>query len=579
MENTTQREATLEDAKQLGLNKTEFESVKTLLGRTPNYIEVIVYGEMWSENLSFKNSIKHLSALPTIKSVDLENGTQFSLTIENKQYKKHKDSTKQAIAKVTSYQLGNIEDENTIPSIKKTVETANKTTTTDGRNVFFDKSFNNNAISDTFSLETATTTDQSQDKLELLKNHLTKIIASHIEASEKDITVEQEKELIQCSYKNKIIVNIPLSTISVGEGTPVYDREHTEPDYFQEYKTISIDDIPEPEDLREVATYLLRSPNIASKRWFNNQIGTRKSIPENTSVKPLENEQQAIALTTTCQPRYVHADPETGAAICIAEASRKIICAGGTPKATALSLNFGNPYNPETYWQFVNTIKGLTAACTKFNTPVLDKNMSFNNVSMVDGKETAILPSPNLGMMGIIEDRDKVMTPDFKHKGDLIFIIGEAVECIASSEYLFSYHNHKKSPAPYFNLEKELATQLVVKSLIQKDLINAAHDCSRGGLFITLTEMSMSKELGFDIVTDAEIREDAFLFGEASGRIIVGVNEDSEDDFIEYMMNAGVNYTLLGHVTQGKLVVDDIHYGFIQAAKTIYNTAIEKTIG
>src|SRR5690554_6600099 len=177
-------------------------------------------------------------------------------------------------------------------------------------------------------------------------------------------------------------------------------------------------------------------------------------------------------------------------------------------------------------------------------------------------------------MIGIVDDKKKTMSLDFKNKGDLIFIIGEAVECIASSEYLYSYHGIKASPAPYFNMDKEFEMQELVKTIIQKDLVNAVHDCSKGGIFIALTEMAMPNELGFDIVTDAEIREDAFLFGEATGRVLVGVNEESEEDFIEFMMHCGVNFTLLGHVTQGKMVVDDDHFGFIQAAKKSYDKAL-----
>lgn len=577
MGSTIRRKTTIEDASMLGLNKNEFEAIQTLLGRTPNYTETVIYGELWSEESSFKNSIKYLSNLPTAKSIDLGNGTQFRIKIET-----NNTEAKQTLIKLTSFQLGSIENEEIISKVKDIVKTVNQNTTVDGRNVFFNKSFNNNPIINTFSAEIIPNTDdhsKNRSDFDLLADKIAKTIANHLDIDSKEIKISEEKEHILCAYKNEIIASLPTSSLTLGEGTPIYDREYTEPSYLQEFENISINDVVEPDDLREVATYLLKNTNTASKRWFNNQIGTRKSIPENTSVKPVENTNQALAFTVTCNPRYVYADPAKGTSISIAEAARKIICAGATPKAISTVLNFGNPYNPETYWQFVNTIKGMAIASEKFNTPLTDKSVSFNNVSMINGIETPILPSPTIGIVGVIENKDKVMTPDFKHKGDLIFIIGEAVECIASSEYLYSYHNFKKSPAPYFNLEKEYETLQVVRSLIQKDLINAAHDCSRGGLFITLTEMSMSKELGFDIVTDAEIREDAFLFGEASGRIIVGVNEDSEDDFIEYMMNAGVNYTLLGHVTQGKLVVDDIHYGFIQAAKTIYNTAIEKTIG
>ena len=181
-------------------------------------------------------------------------------------------------------------------------------------------------------------------------------------------------------------------------------------------------------------------------------------------------------------------------------------------------------------------------------------------------------------MIGILEDKSRAMSLDFKQKGDLIFIIGESHDDISSSEYLASFHGIKASPAPYFDLEKEYEVQDTIKGLIINELINAAHDVSDGGLFISLTEMAMPRDLGFDIVTDAEIREDAFLFGESQGRVVVSVSEETEEDFIEFMMGSNVNFTLLGHVTKGKLMVDDEHFGFIAEAKELFNNALGKKL-
>jgi phosphoribosylformylglycinamidine synthase len=170
------------------------------------------------------------------------------------------------------------------------------------------------------------------------------------------------------------------------------------------------------------------------------------------------------------------------------------------------------------------------------------------------------------------------MSLDFKQKGDLIFIIGQSYNDISSSEYLVSHHGVKASPAPYFNLDEEFELHQVVSGLIHENLINAAHDVADGGLFVTLTEMAMPNDLGFDIVTDSEIREDAFLFGEGQGRVVVTVNEDQEDEFLESMMQSGISYTLLGHVTKGKLMIDDEHYGFIAEAKDLFNNALGKIL-
>jgi len=334
--------------------------------------------------------------------------------------------------------------------------------------------------------------------------------------------------------------------------------------------------------LKEVAISLLKNPNIASKRWvyeqYDSMVGTKTMTtnrPSDAGIVNIKGTDKALAMTVDCNSRYVHADPHVGTAIAVSEAARNIVCAGGNPSAITNCLNFGNPYNPESYWQFVGAIKGMSEACLKFKTPVTGGNVSFYNQTVFDGVEEPVFPTPTIGMIGLVEDKSKIMSLDFKQKGDLIFILGECLNDISSSEYLASYHGITASPAPHFDIEKEFALQETVKGLIQNQLINAAHDCADGGLFIALTEMAMPNELGFDIVSDSEVREDAFLFGEAASRVVVTVAEDFEDEFLEYMLSAGISYTLLGHVTKGKMVIDDEHFGFVQEAKDIYDHALE----
>src|SRR5690554_7839117 len=170
------------------------------------------------------------------------------------------------------------------------------------------------------------------------------------------------------------------------------------------------------------------------------------NAPSDAGIVNIKGTNRALAMTIDCNSRYVNADPEIGTSIAVAEAARNIVCSGGVPSAISNCLNFGNPYNPESYWQYVGAIKGMSAACLKFNTPVTDGNVSFYNQSVINGKEVSVFPTPTIGMIGIVDDKTKTMSLDFKNKGDLIFIIGEAVECIASSEYLYSYHGIKASP-------------------------------------------------------------------------------------------------------------------------------------
>jgi phosphoribosylformylglycinamidine synthase len=299
------------------------------------------------------------------------------------------------------------------------------------------------------------------------------------------------------------------------------------------------------------------------------------NAPSDAGIYYIKGSNKAIALTVDCNARYVQNDPEIGAMIAVTEAARNIVCSGGEPSAITNCLNFGNPYNPEVYWQFVGAIKGMGAACRKLNTPVTGGNVSFYNQTVAeDGTAKPVFPTPTIGMLGVLKDKSLHMTLNFKYKGDLIYLLGESKNDINSSEYLANIVGVRLSPAPYFNIDEEIKLQHCLKALIKNNFINAAHDVSDGGLFIALAEMGMSGGLGFDIVSDAEVRKDAYLFGEAQGRVIVTVTEDDEDEFIDMVGDCGVPLTLLGHVTQGKMMVDGDHFGFVADAKRLYDNAI-----
>lgn len=413
------------------------------------------------------------------------------------------------------------------------------------------------------------------------KEQVVKDIFDKWDLHAEEIGVVTDSGRVRYFMNNDLVGDVPAESLVLGGGAPQYIREYKEPAYYNEFKKFKIEDVEQPADLKEVAFKLLQNPNIASKRWvyeqYDSMVGTKTMTtnrPSDAGVINVKGTDKGLAMTVDCNSRYVNADPEVGTMIAVSEAARNLTCSGAIPSAVTNCLNFGNPYNPESYWQFVGAIKGMSAACVKFQTPVTGGNVSFYNQTVTNGVETPVFPTPTIGMIGILEDKNKMMTLDFKQKGDLIFIVGESKNDISSSEYLYSYHGVKASPAPYFDLEKEFAVQNVIKSLIEGELINAAHDVSDGGLFTALTEMSMPRELGFDIVTDAEIREDAFLFGESQGRVVVSVSEETEEQFIEHMIASNVPFTLLGHVTKGKMMVDDEHYGFITEAINLFNNAL-----
>ena len=400
----------------------------------------------------------------------------------------------------------------------------------------------------------------------------------------KEIGVVTEGPMVRYYMNDEVVGEIPAESLVLGGGAPVYEREYSEPAYYGENKKFNMDNVPEPKDYVVTARQLIALPNIASKRWvyeqYDSMVGTvnmstnRKS---DAAVVNIKGTNKAIVLTVDCNARYVNNDPEIGTQIAVAEAARNIVCSGGEPSAITNCLNFGNPYNPEVYWQFVGAIKGMSAACTKFQTPVTGGNVSFyNQTAKADGSAAPVFPTPTIGMLGVMKDKSLQMTLDFKYKGDLIFLLGTTQNEINSSEYLANIVGTLGSPAPSFNMEEEYQLQQCIKGLIKNSFINAVHDVSDGGLFTTLVEMCLPNDLGFDVVTDSEIRKDAFLFGESQSRVVVSVVEDDEDKFLDYVAEMNIPCLLLGHVTKGRCTVDEQNFGMIADYKELYDNAIGK---
>ncbi|MBT8196596.1 MAG: phosphoribosylformylglycinamidine synthase subunit PurL, partial [Bacteroidia bacterium] len=403
-----------------------------------------------------------------------------------------------------------------------------------------------------------------------------------------DIHCEQIGEVIDDDklyfhMNGELIAEVPADDLVLGGGAPVYDREYTEPAYIAKTKSFDITTIDVPEDLEKVALKLLTHHNIASKRWvyqqYDSMVGTKNMItnkPSDAAVVNIKESDKAIVLTVDCNARYVYSDPKQGASIAVAEAARNITCSGGNPSAITNCLNFGNPYNPEVYWQFVNAIQGMGDACKKFNTPVTGGNVSFYNQSMIEGKEVPVYPTPTIGMLGLLEDKSKIMTLDFKNDGDVIYLIGTSRDDINSSEYLHSVQGVKHSPAPYLDLDEELRVQNTIRELINSNLIQSAHDVSDGGLFITLSECAMPNELGFEVQSDGKIRKDAFWFGESQSRVVVSMKKKDEESFINELKKSNVAYTKLGMVTKGfNWKFDEFEIQDASSAKIAYLGSIE----
>jgi phosphoribosylformylglycinamidine synthase len=257
--------------------------------------------------------------------------------------------------------------------------------------------------------------------------------------------------------------------------------------------------------------------------------------------------------------------------IAVSEAARNIVCSGGTPVAITNCLNFGNPYNPEVYYQFVYAIMGMGDACRKFDTPVTGGNVSFYNQS----EDGPVYPTPTIGMVGVLDSLDQKMSLGFKHAGDSIYLLGENREDINCSEYLHHICGVTHSPAPHMDLEEEARLQQAVSRLISEGIIRSAHDISEGGLFTCLLESAMSSGLGFTIHTADNIRKDAQLFGEAQSRVVVSTPHDLQKFFEAELKH--LPFTKLGQVNATHdIVIDHENWGFVNDWKDAYDHSLER---
>ena len=386
---------------------------------------------------------------------------------------------------------------------------------------------------------------------------------------------------VQYYMHEELVADVPCHDLVLGGGAPVYEREYTEPEYFKRFQKFNIDQIDEPKDLVKVAKFLTANHNIASKKWvyeqYDSMVGTANmstNFPTDAGVVLLKDSKKALAMTVDCNARMVNANPEEGCAMAVAEAARNIVCSGGTPSAITNCLNFGNPYNPEVYWQFVGSIKGMSKACIKFKTPVTGGNVSFYNQSSVNGVEVPVFPTPTIGMLGVIENKNHITSLAFNKSGSLIYLLGESKNNISCSEYLASYHSYNESSTPDFDIDKEYELQQSISDLIKNNLVQSAHDVADGGLFITLLESCMTKDLGFSINSLNDIRKDAFLFGEAPSRVVVSISDHQKIDFEEFMKNTNTLSTFLGNTTDGELLIDDHSFGNSKDYKDIYENSL-----
>jgi phosphoribosylformylglycinamidine synthase subunit PurL len=376
--------------------------------------------------------------------------------------------------------------------------------------------------------------------------------------------------------------SLPAYELVLGGGAPQYSREYKEPAYLSKVNAFDMHSVPDVTNLQETVKQMVQIPNIASKRWiytqYDSMVGaanTSTNAPSDASIVIAKGTGKALAMTVDCNSKYVYANPFQGAMIAVAEAARNIVCSGGEPIGVTNCLNFGNPYDPEVYYQFVKSVEGMGAACRKFNTPVTGGNVSFYN----QNPDGPVFPTPTIGMVGIVEDMKNRMTLDFKTAGDVIVLLGTQRNDIGSSEYVNKIKGVAHSQAPYFDLEEEFALHQLVTGLIKEQKIKSAHDISEGGLIITLLESAFVNNKGFEVSSNnTTLRTDAYWLGEAQSRVVVSCDAVNLTSIESMAKQLGIVSAVIGKVTGGTIQVNNEKWEAIANWKNAYDTAIEKKL-
>ena len=346
-----------------------------------------------------------------------------------------------------------------------------------------------------------------------------------------------------------VVADMPASTLA--HDAPIYDPAMERPAYLDEvqaFDPMSLDLPSDPERLGEVLLGLLASPNICSRKWIWEQYDHQVIL--NTVVVPgsdaavlrIGEEGHGIAMSSDCNGRYCYLDPYVGAQIAFAEAARNVASSGGDPAAITDCLNFGNPEKPEVFWTFHEAVRGLADACRAFGVPVISGNVSFYNESF----GSPIYPTPTVGLVGLLDDVNLHATSAFKDEGDVVVLVGESLEELGGSEYLKAEYGLVAGRPPALDLELERDVQAAVRDAIRAGLVKSAHDCSEGGIAVTLAESCLAGNIGADVHLEDGLQPAASLFGETQSRIVITCADEDAEALVEHLLAREVPYAVLG---------------------------------
>lgn len=382
-------------------------------------------------------------------------------------------------------------------------------------------------------------------------------------------------------HEGEEVVNLPIPPVV--EDAPVYNRPASRPDYLDEVNAFDPSTLPIPERGEKILRALLSSLNIASKEWvfeqYDHMVGLNTLVlpGSDAAVMRIKDTEKALAISVDCNSRYCYLDPYRGAQIAVAECFRNIACSGAFPIGVSNCLNFGNPEKPEIMWQFEQAVRGMGDACRFFEIPVVSGNVSLYN----ETKGKAIQPTPVIAAVGLLEHQKLHCRQWFEQPGRLIGLLGKNRDELGGSEYLQVEFDACRGLPPHLDLEEEKRVQELCRTLIEKRLIESAHDCSEGGLAIAVVESCIShpdRTFGAEIDLTSNIRPDALLFGETQSRILVSCSEENRQTLEDLAKKSKVEFSIIGKVGGRELHVKINQREFIrediETLKTIWKGSL-----
>ena len=394
--------------------------------------------------------------------------------------------------------------------------------------------------------------------------------------------------MLRVKERGVVVAEIPNRALT--DEAPVYRRPMREPEYLAGLRRLDLDGLAARGEQNASLLAILGSPTVASKKWIYRQYD--HMVRTNTINMPglgagvvrIKGTDRALAMSVDGNGRYCYLDPHRGAMLAVAEAARNVACSGARPLAATNCLNFGNPERPGIMWQFAQAVAGIGEACRALDVPITGGNVSLYNET--DGK--AIYPTPTIGVVGLLEQADRVVSRRFQESGDAILLLGEGHGELGGSEYLKVMHDLVRGLPPALDLQAERALQGLLVSLASERLVRSAHDCSDGGLAVTIAEcafdtVGIGAEVsleGVQVAGSAAVNIAAALFGESATRVVVSVVPEQVTEALRHAAAAKVPARVIGQTggsrlriaVAGDIVIDQS----VDEAERVWSTAIDR---